>query len=86
LFNRLTNRRHGKTGPFEQGRGRSAFLIEQGQQHVFHVDALMASTLRRIAQHPKLELQVAVVGMHLSPAYGLTVREIEAALATLRAE
>ena len=40
---------------------------------------LMASTLRRIAQHPKLELQVAVVGMHLSPAYGLTVREIEAA-------
>jgi GDP/UDP-N,N'-diacetylbacillosamine 2-epimerase (hydrolysing) len=39
---------------------------------------LMASTLRQIAQHPQLQLQVAVTGMHLSPAYGLTVREIEA--------
>ncbi len=40
---------------------------------------LMASTLARIATHPRLSLQVAVTGMHLSEAYGLTVREIEAA-------
>jgi GDP/UDP-N,N'-diacetylbacillosamine 2-epimerase (hydrolysing) len=40
---------------------------------------LMASTLARIAVHPALSLQVAVTGMHLSPAYGLTVQEIEAA-------
>ena len=39
---------------------------------------LMASTLARIAAHPALSLQVAVTGMHLSEAYGLTVREIEA--------
>ncbi|MEY2801119.1 MAG: hypothetical protein RL513_703 [Pseudomonadota bacterium] len=38
---------------------------------------LMASTLARIAAHPALSLQVAVTGMHLSEAYGLTVREIE---------
>ena len=40
---------------------------------------LMASTLARIVAHPDLSLQVAVTGMHLSDAYGLTVREIEAA-------
>lgn len=40
---------------------------------------LMARTLARIAAHPALSLQVAVTGMHLSEAYGLTVREIEAA-------
>lgn len=39
---------------------------------------LMASTLRRICDHPKLELHVAVTGMHLSPAFGMTVGEIEA--------
>ncbi|MES2936502.1 MAG: UDP-N-acetylglucosamine 2-epimerase [Pseudomonadota bacterium] len=39
---------------------------------------LMASTLQRIAAHPALELQIAVTGMHLSPAYGDTVRDIEA--------
>ena len=39
---------------------------------------LMASTLQRIHAHPDLQLQVAVTGMHLDPAYGLTVGEIEA--------
>jgi GDP/UDP-N,N'-diacetylbacillosamine 2-epimerase (hydrolysing) len=39
---------------------------------------LMASTLRQIAAHPQLELQIAVTGMHLSETYGLTVRDIEA--------
>ncbi|MBA2673751.1 UDP-N-acetylglucosamine 2-epimerase [Ramlibacter sp.] len=39
---------------------------------------LMASTLQRIAAHPLLELQIVVTGMHLSPAYGETVRDIEA--------
>jgi GDP/UDP-N,N'-diacetylbacillosamine 2-epimerase (hydrolysing) len=39
---------------------------------------LMASTLQQIAGHSALQLQVAVTGMHLSPSYGLTVRDIEA--------
>ena len=39
---------------------------------------LMASTLARIAADPRLSLQLAVTGMHLSEAYGLTVREVEA--------
>jgi GDP/UDP-N,N'-diacetylbacillosamine 2-epimerase (hydrolysing) len=39
---------------------------------------LMASTLQQIAAHPELQLQLAVTGMHLSPSYGLTVRDIEA--------
>jgi GDP/UDP-N,N'-diacetylbacillosamine 2-epimerase (hydrolysing) len=39
---------------------------------------LMASTLRQIAAHSLLELQIAVTGMHLSETYGLTVRDIEA--------
>lgn len=39
---------------------------------------LMASTLQQIAAHPDLQLQVAVTGMHLSAAYGSTVRDIEA--------
>ncbi len=33
--------------------------------------------MREIADDPALELQVAVTGMHLSPEFGLTVREIE---------
>lgn len=40
---------------------------------------LMASTLRQIADHPALALQVAVTGMHLSAECGMTVDEIEAA-------
>lgn len=39
---------------------------------------LMASTLQSIATHPMLKLQIAVTGMHLSPVYGDTVRDIEA--------
>lgn len=39
---------------------------------------LLASTLRQIADHPDLQLQLAVTGMHLSEAYGMTVRDIEA--------
>lgn len=39
---------------------------------------LMAHVLQDIAGHPELSLQVAVTGMHLSDAYGSTVREIEA--------
>jgi len=39
---------------------------------------LMASTLSRIAATPGLDLQVAVTGTHLSPAYGRTVDEIRA--------
>ena len=40
---------------------------------------LMASTLQQIAGHPDLALQLAVTGMHLSPSYGMTVCDIEAA-------
>lgn len=39
---------------------------------------LMVSTLKEIAVHPALSLSVLATGMHLSPKYGLTVREIEA--------
>lgn len=38
---------------------------------------LMASTLQRIAAHPRLALELAVTGMHLSDEYGMTVRDIE---------
>jgi GDP/UDP-N,N'-diacetylbacillosamine 2-epimerase (hydrolysing) len=37
---------------------------------------LMASTLRRAADDPRLRLGLLVTGMHLSPLYGETVREI----------
>jgi GDP/UDP-N,N'-diacetylbacillosamine 2-epimerase (hydrolysing) len=40
---------------------------------------LMQRTLAAIAADPRLELGVAVTGMHLLPAYGHTVAEIEAA-------
>ncbi len=39
---------------------------------------LMVSTLKEIAAHPALSLSIVATGMHLSPKYGLTVREIEA--------
>lgn len=39
---------------------------------------LMADVLARIHAHPGLQLKLAVTGMHLSPAFGDTVREIEA--------
>lgn len=40
---------------------------------------LMRSTLRRIDADPRLALDVLATGVHLDPAYGLTVREIEEA-------
>lgn len=39
---------------------------------------LMESTLRQMAAHPGLDVSIAVTGMHLSEAYGMTVREVEA--------
>lgn len=39
---------------------------------------LMRHVLARIHSHPRLQLQLAVTGMHLSPVFGETVREIEA--------
>ncbi|MDF1734453.1 MAG: UDP-N-acetylglucosamine 2-epimerase [Minwuia sp.] len=39
---------------------------------------LMRETLRQIDAHPALDLGLFVTGMHLLPAYGETVREIEA--------
>jgi GDP/UDP-N,N'-diacetylbacillosamine 2-epimerase (hydrolysing) len=39
---------------------------------------LMTSTLQAIATDPRLQLQLIVTGMHLSPLYGKTVDEIEA--------
>jgi UDP-hydrolysing UDP-N-acetyl-D-glucosamine 2-epimerase len=38
---------------------------------------LLYWVMRRIQEEPELELQVIVTGMHLSPEFGLTVREIE---------
>lgn len=40
---------------------------------------LMRRTLQGIAAHPRLELGVCVTGMHLLPAYGNTIADIEAA-------
>ena len=40
---------------------------------------LMRRTLLAIAAHPALSVQVAACGMHLEPAFGSTVDEIEAA-------
>ena len=39
---------------------------------------LMRATLQRIAATPGLDLQVAVAGMHLSPAHGNTASEVRA--------
>ncbi|WOK35108.1 UDP-N-acetylglucosamine 2-epimerase [Sphingomonas sp. C3-2] len=39
---------------------------------------LMRETLRAINHHPNLRLSLLVTGMHLDPAYGATVHEIEA--------
>lgn len=39
----------------------------------------MEPILREIAASPLLELELLVTGMHLSPKFGLTVREVEAA-------
>jgi len=39
---------------------------------------LLHWTMKEIAHDPGLELQVAVTGTHLEPAYGMTVRQIEA--------
>ncbi|MDB5872703.1 MAG: putative UDP-N-acetylglucosamine 2-epimerase [Ramlibacter sp.] len=39
---------------------------------------LMESTLKRIASTPRLAVQVAVTGMHLSPAHGNTAQEVRA--------
>jgi GDP/UDP-N,N'-diacetylbacillosamine 2-epimerase (hydrolysing) len=40
---------------------------------------LMCSSLQTIRDHPGLSVDVIATGMHLSPLYGQTVREIEAA-------
>lgn len=39
---------------------------------------LLVEPMRAIRAHPALALQLAVTGMHLEPAFGETVREIEA--------
>lgn len=47
---------------------------------------LMSVTLRRIVADPRLRLGLLVTGMHLSPVYGDTVREIHAAALPIVAE
>jgi GDP/UDP-N,N'-diacetylbacillosamine 2-epimerase (hydrolysing) len=47
---------------------------------------LMSSTLRRIADDPRLKLGLLVTGMHLSPTFGETVREIRAMVLPIVAE
>lgn len=39
---------------------------------------LFSEPLKRIREHPDLELALVVTGMHLEPAFGMTVEEIEA--------
>jgi len=38
---------------------------------------LMKETLFKIREHPKLDLEIVVTGMHLMPQFGETIREIE---------
>lgn len=46
---------------------------------------LMESTLAGLNRHPDIDLQLLVTGMHLDPACGLTVRDIEATGLPIRA-
>lgn len=39
---------------------------------------IMSSVFRAIHEHPELELELIVTGAHLSPAFGLTAREVRA--------
>ncbi|MDB5942482.1 MAG: neuC, partial [Ramlibacter sp.] len=39
---------------------------------------LMASTLKRLHEHPAAQVSLLVSGMHLSAEYGMTVNEVEA--------
>lgn len=45
LFDGLPNDRQRDTRSFEQGRCDAAFLIEERQQYMLHIDTLMASPL-----------------------------------------
>ncbi len=45
LFDGLPDRRKRDAGSFEQGGGHASLLVEQRQQHVLHIDPLMASPL-----------------------------------------
>ena len=38
---------------------------------------LMQSVLRKIEEHPKLELELIVTGMHIMPEFGMTINEIK---------
>ena len=38
---------------------------------------LMQSVMRKIEEHPKLELEIIVTGMHLMPEFGMTINEIK---------
>ena len=38
---------------------------------------LMQSVLRAIEEHPKLELELIVTGMHIMPEFGMTINEIK---------
>src|SRR5204863_3119660 len=39
---------------------------------------LFSEPLKRIREHPRLELSLIVTGMHLEPQFGSTINEIEA--------
>ena len=38
---------------------------------------LMQSVLREIEEHPKLELELIVTGMHIMPEFGMTIEEVK---------
>ncbi len=63
------------TEPSAAGASRRRILYLSGTRADF---GLMRACLQRIARHPRLQLGVAVTGMHLCPEFGDTVREIEA--------
>ena len=39
---------------------------------------IMSGLMRKLKEHPGIELQIIATNMHLAPEYGMTVNEIEA--------
>lgn len=57
-----------------RARGKRTVCIVTGARSEY---GLLRSVCRRVRAHPRLRLSVVACGMHLSPQFGLTYREIE---------
>ncbi|MGP8337880.1 MAG: UDP-N-acetylglucosamine 2-epimerase [Methanosarcinaceae archaeon] len=58
----------------ENGRMKRKILYITGTRADY---GLMQSVLRAIEEHPKLELELIVTGMHIMPEFGMTINEIK---------